>query len=133
MITTFALLLQRCGLSHRETAAFLGVRLDTVNSWSSGRNPTPPGAIEELRRLYRRIEHAAAQMITLRAQSGQLGGVELGLAGDDAEAQARGWPCVGAQRAMLGIVAARLDVPARVVERASTLTSRATADAGAED
>lgn len=60
-MTPFALLLDRCGLSHREAAAYLSVRLDTVRSWSLGRNRTPPGVIEELRLLYRRIELAAVE------------------------------------------------------------------------
>lgn len=124
MTTPASLLIDRCGLSHREAAAFLGVRLDTVNSWSSGRNPTPAGVIDELRGLYARIEDAAARTLALRAERGDVDAAELGIAGDDAEAQVLGWPCVGAQVAMAGIVAARLDVPVRVVERGST---RATA------
>lgn len=133
MTTLTTLLLDRCGLSHREAAAFLGVRLDTVNSWSSGRNPTPAGVVEELRGLYARIEQAAARMLALRAERSDVDAVEAGIARDDAEAQALGWPCVGAQRAMLGIVAAQLDVPVRVVERGSTLATRAAVDASAED
>lgn len=120
MITLTTLLLDRCGLSHREAAAFLGVRLDTVHSWSSGRNPTPAGVVTELRGLYARIEEEAAQKLqAIRAVCAieHVDAVDLALADDDAEAQALGWPCVGVHRATLGIIVARLDVPVRVVER----------------
>ena len=113
MTTTYALLLDRCGLSHREAAEFHGVRLDTVKSWSAGRNGVPPGAIDELRALYAKIETAAAEAVALiRAQAAE--DVELGLARDDGEARSLGWPCVGAQAASFGLAAARATIPVRV-------------------
>lgn len=130
MTTTFSLLLSRCGLSHREAADHLGVRPDTVRSWSCGRNPTPSGVIAELRALYHAIEIAAARHVAeiewliawQRPES-----VEIGLAATDAEARARpiGLPCVGAHAALIGLVAARLDVPVVVVPRGSSPASRA--------
>lgn len=125
MITPFALLLNRCGLSHREAAAFLRVRLDTVKSWSSGRERVRPSVLAELRALYARIERAAAE-VTAVLPARHLAApdlIELGLASDDAEAQAIGWPCVGVHAAVVGIVAARLDLPVRIVPRASTVAT----------
>jgi len=116
--TAYALLLDRCGLSQREAAAIHGVRLDTVKSWSAGRNPTPAGAVEELRALYARIERAAGEALALIEGAPPEGEVELGLAGDDHEAQSLGWPCVGAHAAVLGLVAARARRPVRIVPRA---------------
>ncbi len=99
----------------------LGVRIDTVKSWCVGRNRTPPGVIEELRALYRRIEVAADEALGVFAREG--GGVdviEIGVAATDAEAQALGCPCVGAHEALIGLIAARARVPVRVVPRGST-------------
>lgn len=58
-MTTFASVIRLCGLSQREAADFLGVRLDTVTAWSSGRRPVPPGVWDMLADLWRRIEDAA--------------------------------------------------------------------------
>lgn len=127
--TAFALLLDRCGLSHREAAVLLEVRPDTVKSWSAGRNRPPAGVLADLRRLYAAIERAAAEAVAQIALAPADAEIELGLASDDAEAQGLGWPCVGAQAAMLGIVAARCGRPVRIVPRGSTLATAAAADA----
>ena len=58
-MTPLAASLQLCGLSQREAAAFLDVRLDTLKSWSSGRGPTPEGVMRELAALQGRIVKAA--------------------------------------------------------------------------
>jgi hypothetical protein len=55
--------------------------------------------------------------------------IEIGLAADDHEAQALGWPCVGAQEAMLGLVVARCRRPVRIVPRGSTVATAAATDA----
>jgi hypothetical protein len=134
MITTFTLLCDRCGLSHREAAAFLNVRPDTVKSWSSGRNAAPAGAINELRALYAMIERAASEAVSqaaaLEASGRAPDVIELALASDDHEAQQPplGWPCVGAQAAMLGIVAAKLGRPVKIVPRGSTPATAVAAD-----
>jgi hypothetical protein len=131
MTTTFALLCERCGLSVREAAEFLDTRLDTVKSWSSGRREAPPGAIDELRGLYAHIERAAAEGLAMirRPRPGTLPQlVELGLASDDAEARALGWPCIGAHAAVLGLVAARATLPIEIVPRGATLATAAAAD-----
>ena len=121
MTTLFRLLSQVCGLSHREAADFLSVRLDTVKSWSSGRNPTPPGVLNELAALAERIDAAADEGVAyqnfitsysvtpavIKELDGVPEAIELELAADDAEAQSLGWPCVGAHRAVLALTVAR--------------------------
>lgn len=133
MTTAYALLLDRCGLSHREAALFVHqVRPDTVKAWAAGRNRVPAGAIAELRALYARIEAAAVQaldQIEAMAADGAPDRIELGLACDDAEAQALGWPCVGAQAAMLGLVVACMAGDAMIVPRGATVPGAAAADA----
>lgn len=105
MPTLFALLIQVCGLSHREAAAFLDVRLDTVKSWSTGRNPTPARVVEELGNLAFAIEEAADK--TLEYISEAPAEIELPMAADDKRARELGWPCLGAHRAMIALAAAR--------------------------
>lgn len=128
MTTPLALLLDRCGLSHREAADFLDVRVDTIRSWSIGRNRTPAGVIDELRALYAQIEQAAGQALKVIEEQAP-DDVELGIAADDSEAQGLGWPCVGAQAAMLGLVVARCGRPVRIVPRGSTLATAAAIEA----
>jgi hypothetical protein len=128
-MTPIALLIDRCGLSQREAAAALGVRIDTVKSWAAGRNPTPAGVITQLRELYCQIERAAAEalaQIAVLPQSPDL--VELGISADDHEAQSLGFPCVGAHAAVLGLVVAGATEPCRIVPRGSTAASAAACD-----
>jgi hypothetical protein len=135
MMSTFALLMQRCGLSQRETAEMLEVRLDTVKSWSSGRNPVRLAVVNELRVLYQKIERAGlslcdtAQMTIdhQRKISGEPVLLEFGLAQSDAEARQLGFPCIGAHAAALGVAIANLsdDVDVDIVprRRGDTLTA----------
>lgn len=58
----YAACLARLGLSQAEAAALHGVRLDTVKSWSAGRNPVPIGAWSELRSYEGRIIDRAEAM-----------------------------------------------------------------------
>lgn len=58
-MTTFKSAIQVCGLSQRATAEFLGVALDTVKSWCSGRANPPIGVWQMLATLYAQIEDAA--------------------------------------------------------------------------
>ena len=134
--TVFTLLVQICGLSLGEAATFLGVRLDTVKSWSAGRNPTPGGALGELAALAERIEDAADaaldEIARLAAEHGAPETIELGIAVDDHEAQSLGWPCVGAHRAVLARVVAAGTADGQrfaVVPRGSTPVTAAAADA----
>lgn len=136
MNTIFSMLAHVCGLSHREAADHLDVRLDTIKSWSSGRNPTPPGALSQLAALADRIDSAADHIVeTAMAQTEGMdrgdGLIQIGLATDDTEARDLGWPCVGAHRAALGLAAARLMATGYVVEvvpRGSTVATAAAAD-----
>lgn len=131
MTTEIALLANRCGLSNREAAAFLDVRLDTFNSWSSGRNPAKPGPTQELRHLYQTIDRAARQAIATIAEKAPAGSdIELGYCADDYEAQRLGFPFASVHRAMLGIVVAALDgYNVRLSPRGSTIGTAAAMDA----
>lgn len=130
MTTEFSLLTQACGLSHREAAEFLGVRIDTVKSWSAGRNPAPDGVLDELRGLAARIDRAVAEALrTIREASPPPDDVEIGVASDDYEAQSLGWPCVGAHRQVAARIAAACPYSVHIVPRGSTPASAAAADA----
>lgn len=111
MSTIFALLCRVCGLSHREAAAFLDVRLDTVKSWSSGRNSAPDRVLDDLAELAAKIDRAADEAVDLIAQKSEKHGppdtIDLQLSQTDEDAQERGWPCVGAHHAVLGLTIAR--------------------------
>lgn len=116
MSTPFDLLRQRCGLSQAEAAAVLDVRLDTVKSWCSGRNPANARVLAELRVLYRRIVQAGDQLGALRHQphwvevgdDGVIKEVTLGAVESTAAAKRLGFPCVGAHEAALGLAIAAL-------------------------
>lgn len=131
MTTPFALLLQLSGLSHREAADYLAVRLDTVKSWSSGRNPCPDGAIADMRWLIAQQERTAAetlaQIAQLKTDHGSPDAIELGEPLDDDEAQSIGWPCVGAWRGMAARVVANAPqgFTIQIVPRGSTPATRA--------
>jgi hypothetical protein len=51
MKTLYAACLARLGLSSAEAADLHKVRIDTVKSWSAGRNSVPAGAWDDLRGL----------------------------------------------------------------------------------
>lgn len=127
----YNLLRLRCGLSQPEAAALHGVRLDTVKSWCAGRNAAPAGVLAELRGLHERISRAAIEALAIIAQAPPDAAIELGYAADDAEAQSLGWPCVGAQAAMLGEMLALLspDRAVRLIPRGASLATAAAADA----
>jgi hypothetical protein len=96
-----------------------------------GRNRPPPGALDQLVELGLRIDRAADEAV-LAIPDDFAGEVELGLAVDDAEARALGWPCVGAHRAVIALAAARAMAEGHrvaVVARSSTPATAAAADA----
>lgn len=111
MATVFDLLIQTCGLSHREAAGLLDVRPDTVASWASGRRTAPAAVLAELSALAGRIEKAATEMLMqtgeLARQNGAAAEIQVGVAADDEEARSLGWPCVGAHAASIGLTVAR--------------------------
>lgn len=131
---TAALLIDACGLSQREAADFLGVRIDTVKGWYRPRpSAARPGVLSELRALHAKQRRAAARQIALIRQLVRQhvapDAIELALSSDDVEARQRGWPCVGAERMTYAMVAARVDLPYVLVPRGSTPASAAAADA----
>lgn len=128
-MTPYALLLQACGLSHREAADLHGVRLDTVKSWSSGRNRAPEGVVAELRALHAAIRRAADQALGMFGDVPPDATIEIGYPADDHEARALGFPCIGAWRAMAAITVAELGRPISLVPRGSTVATAAASDA----
>lgn len=136
MKTLYGLLRERCGLSLEQAARFHNVSHNTVVSWGrhiNGRTP-PAGIITELRVLFATMEAAADQCLAQIEEAAALQGgpadeITLGVAADDYEAQQLGLPCVGVHEAVIGMVAARVDVPVTIVPRGSTPASAAAADA----
>lgn len=127
------LLIELCGLSHREAADYLGVREDTVKSWFRARPPTAkPGVIAELRALAAEQQKAADNQVMLIKELVERHGtpdqIELSLSSDDREAQSKGWPCVGAERRTYALVAVAVDIAVALVPRGSTTASAAAAD-----
>lgn len=126
-----------CGLSNREAAEFFGVSPSSIDKWRlSTRNPPPRGALEALADLHARQRKAAEAMFKIVQQQvkahGADGSIDLGFCSDDAEAQSLGWPCVGAHRAVLAMVAAAvipLGIEVDFVPRGSTPATAAAADA----
>ena len=109
-MTPFKLLCELTGLSTREAGDFLSVRHDTVKSWSSGRNPTPDGVLDQMRDLIDAIENAASGTLDLIEEKTP-DTVEIYYCTSDNQARARGLPCVGAHNAMLARVVAECELP----------------------
>lgn len=120
-MTPFALLAARAGLSrHEEAAAALGVATETAKSWALGRRRAPEHAVEALRMIIAKQEHAArAALAEIEAQR-----PELSYPADDAEARALGWPCLSAWKAMAARVIAGSPVPVRLVPRGTTAAAK---------
>ena len=118
-MTLYSLLLKIGGLSHREAAAYHGVRPDTVKSWSAGRNPASARAVGHLRDLIRRQRRAADDLLAVIEAAPEDTVIELGIAATDHEAQAPplGWPCVSAQAQAIGMAAAMTDRSVAIVPR----------------
>jgi len=115
MTTTYDLIRHHCGLSHREAADFHDVSDSSVASWCSGRRTAPPGAIIELRDLYRSIERAAVELADSLNKRGEHQ-AEICLSSDDDEAKSIGFPCVGAHAATIGLAATKTYVKIIVVQ-----------------
>lgn len=71
MKSLYAACLSRLGLSQAEAAALHNVRLDTVKSWSSGRNKVPDGAWEDLRDYEAQIVDRAEHIRELWEEQGE--------------------------------------------------------------
>lgn len=100
MTTLFAATLSGLGLSQSEAADFLEVRIDTVKSWSAGRNGVPAGVWTQLHGLAKMQDKAAREVASAAKQAVKAGAIELGLARDGKEARSLGWPSPGAQLAV---------------------------------
>lgn len=72
MKTIYAACLSRLGLSQAEAAALHNVRLDTVKSWSSGRNPVPAGVWDDLRDLEDKIVDRSETIREIWEANGEL-------------------------------------------------------------
>lgn len=132
-MTLFSEILRGLGLSQREAADFLGVRLDTIKGYSSPARPQrpPAGILAELHALAERQEAAAEEALEVWEEAGSPDEIEIGLASDDHEARALGWPCVGAHLAVIRRMWELLPPGVRVivVPRGSTPATAAAADA----
>ena len=130
-MTPVALLIGLAGLSHREAAEFLEVRLDTVQSWhrSARPNKASPGVIAELAALIAHQERAAdaalQQIAEITESHGPPQAIDLGYPADDHEAQALGFPCVGAWEAMAARVVARSPIRIELVPRGANAATAA--------
>lgn len=58
-MTTFKAAIAICGLSQSEAAEYLGVSIQSVKNWGSGKSAPPIGVWEMLADLYQRVEDAA--------------------------------------------------------------------------
>jgi hypothetical protein len=71
MRTIYAACLSRLGLSQAEAAALHKVRIDTVKSWSAGRNPVPQGAWDDLRGVADALDEGALELLDRWDAAGQ--------------------------------------------------------------
>lgn len=108
MKTAYALLLDRCGMSHKDAAKFHDVKLEVVNGWATGKKEAPEDAIYGLRDVYHMIQSMAYDAVDMIDKQ-KPAGIELELAKDEAEAIELGLPCIGAHEAALGIIVAACD------------------------
>ena len=76
MKTLYAACLSRLGLSLAGAAALHDVRLDTVKSWSSGRNRIPDGAWTELREYEARLVDRSEAIREAWEDSGETGKID---------------------------------------------------------
>jgi len=126
-MTPFALLLQISGLSQREAANFLRISPAMVDKMSRGVRATPRGVLTELRGLIERQEKAADTALQIIEDSAPPE-IDIGYPVDDREAQARGWPCVGAWRGMAARVVAAVDAPVLLVPAGAAVGTAAASD-----
>lgn len=98
MTSVYNLLREACGISQAEAADHVHeTRLDTVKSWSSDRRPAPGWAINQLQSLSRRIRRAGRDYAELIKKTSRGNTFLIGLAHDDADARALGFPSTAAQ------------------------------------
>lgn len=130
MKTAFALIREVVGLTSPEAALYLGVSLDTVKSWNSGRNTVPLGVMEQMKDLWEKLLAMAEN--TIEAIDGMLEQynspptyLEYGIPESDAEAQeVTGLPTVSTVERLAGIIAAETEIDIKIVQRGSTIGSQ---------
>lgn len=105
-MTLFAAALRLLGLSHAEAGEYLNVRLDTVKSWSAGRNPVPDGIWDELRALWQQQSEAAEAALELIAEHDP-----DEIAPNPDGPRGKEWPSKGAHIAVLARVVLESDKP----------------------
>lgn len=120
-MNAFSILLGRCGLSQQAAAAALGVRPDTIKSWSSGRRDAPKAVIDELRAFHRvmlteafRLRQEIARLVDGRDPSTVAIGIPL--AADDADAAKRRLPAAGVYATAVGEAITALEDPDGALE-----------------
>ncbi len=130
MTTLFSAALARLGLSQSEAAEYLAARLDTVKSWSAGRNPVAPGVWPELHRLAVRQRSAAEAIVAAWRDAGEPDRIDAALP-SDAEIDRRSWPSRGSFIAVLAEAWSMLPhtVSVRIVPAESTPAVHAAAAA----
>ena len=106
VMTLFSASLRLVGLSQSEAADYFDVRLDTVKSWSAGRNKVPEGVWAQLRELYEvQIVAVEEAMELVREQRpAEISLNENGPRGKD-------WPSRGVHMAVLAMCALDPDCP----------------------
>lgn len=106
-MTLYAAALRLLGLSQSDAAGLHGVRLDTVKSWSAGRNPVPNGIWDELRHLNMMQDVAVDAALDEIDKHPDAEGIDL-LTNTDRAAE---WPGEGVHMAVLARVALETDKP----------------------
>lgn len=130
-MTPFALLLQISGLSQREAADYLSASPSSIDKMARGARSCPAGIITEMRDLIERQDAAAEEALRL-IEARSPPEIEIGYPVDDYEAQALGWPCIGAWRGMAARIVASVDAPVTLAPRGATPgTARAADEHGA--
>lgn len=103
-MSAFKQALAICGLTQSEAADFLNVRLDTVKSWSSGRNPVPDGVWQQLGEIYDRMDESADNAVELIREK-QPDEIEFSYSGEHGR-----WPSVGTAFAVEAMIRLRLAI-----------------------
>jgi len=132
-MTPFSALCGLAGLSLREASEFLHVPRNTINSWTTGRRSTPPGALDELQKLIHKQRSSAEDIILqihdLAESNDTPAEIEIGFPANEHEAKALGWPSVGAWAAMAARVIASSQHRICLVPREPILAPATASDA----
>jgi hypothetical protein len=119
MSNVYNVLREACGLSQAEAADLHEARLDSVKSWCSDRRTAPPGVINDLQKLARQIHTSGVRYAELLKQRNEGDVYIIGLARDEDDARACGFPSMGAQMRAVAVAISQLsdDSEIRLIER----------------